>query len=33
LIAPCSLARRVISVKIVVPKPASLEESAGRIDG
>ena len=31
LMAPCSLARRVISVKIVVPKPASFEESAGRI--
>jgi hypothetical protein len=29
--APCSFASRVISAKIVVPKPASFEERAGRI--
>ena len=29
--APCSLASRVISVKIVVPKPASFRASAGRM--
>ena len=33
LIAPCSFASRVISVKIVVPKPSSLRESAGRMLG